>query len=126
MGRRTMLTGALRLTLGLLLLGATCYPGSTTTRTSVAALAAHSQDDPITPLPNSVPASLEHLTTLAAPTRSRLTIQHVTITLALRNDERLRQLVQMAGDPSSPGYRRFLSNAAFLQDYAPSRQIYDQ
>ena len=49
----------------------------------------------------------------------------LAISLPLRNQDRLRSLLRQLHDPTSPRYRKYLSPAAFVSEFAPAQSDYD-
>jgi len=50
---------------------------------------------------------------------------NLVITLPLRNQDQLDQLLKDLYDPSSPSYRQFLSVEQFTEQFGPTQQDYD-
>ena len=50
---------------------------------------------------------------------------NLVITLPLRNQDQLDQLLQNLYDPSSPSYRQFLTVEQFTEQFGPTQQDYD-
>jgi hypothetical protein len=88
----------------------------------VVAFAAHAQQQGSQVLRGHVPAILSRL----APTgRLAATRQlHLEVTLPLRNQDALRQLLHDLYDPTSPRYRHFLKPAQFTAAFGPSADDY--
>ncbi len=61
---------------------------------------------------------------LLGPLSTRQTLSLV-ITLPLRNQDQLNQLLQNLYDPTSPSYRRFLTVEQFTAQFGPTQQDYD-
>ena len=50
---------------------------------------------------------------------------HLVITLPLRNEDQLDQLLSDLYDPSSPSYKQFLTVEQFTEQFGPTQAEYD-
>jgi xanthomonalisin len=49
----------------------------------------------------------------------------LNLSLPLRNEDQLNQLLQQISDPSSPNYHHYISTEQFIAQYAPAQRDYD-